>query len=83
MRNNVMAAAIAAKPLADAELKAHAVMRPREVGQSAPIVTMDAPRWGSAQRTGRAGLSRAHAQSDLCRGGIDGTRREAQRGGIR
>ena len=44
------AAAIAAKPLADAELKVHAVLRPREVGQGAPIVTMDAPRWGKRQR---------------------------------
>jgi hypothetical protein len=38
---------------------------------------------GSAQRTGRAGLGRAHAQSDLCRGVIDGTGLEAQRDGIR
>ena len=62
------AGAIAAKPLADAELEAHAIMRPGQVGQGALIVTVDAPRWGGAQRTGRRGLRRAHAQGDLCRG---------------
>ena len=77
-----VAAAIAAKPLADAELKAHAVMRPREVGQGAPIVTMDAPRWGSAQRTGCTGLRGADMQGDLRRGVIDLTRLEAQCGRI-
>jgi len=77
-----VAAAIAAKPLADAELKAHAVMRPREVGQGAPIVTMDAPRWGSAQRTGCTGLRGADTQGDLRRGVIDLTRLEAQCGRI-
>ena len=44
--------------------------------------TMDAPSRGGAQRTRRAGLGRVHAQGDLCRGVIDGTRLEAQRGGI-
>ena len=43
---------------------------------------MDTPRWGSAQRTGGAGLHRLHAQGDLCRGVIDLTRLEAQRGRI-
>src|SRR5215831_20070415 len=75
--------AIAAKPFADAELEVHPILRPGQVCQGAPIVTMDAPRWGGAQRTGRAGLGRAHAQNDLCRGVIDGTGLEAQRGGIR
>ena len=31
----------------------------------APIVTMDAPRWGSAQRTGCTGLRGADMQGDL------------------
>ena len=75
--------AIAAKPFADAQLEVHPVLRPGQVCQGAPIVTMDAPRWGGTQRTGRAGLGRAHAQNDLCRGVIDGTGLEAQRGGIR
>ena len=78
-----VAAAIAAKPLADAELKAHAVMRPREVGQGALIVTVHALRRSGAQRTGRRRLRRAHPQRDLCRGRVDLTRVEAQRGRIR
>jgi len=77
------AGAIAAKPLADPQLKAHPILGPGQIGEGALVVTVDPPRRGSAQRTGRVGLGRAHAQSDLCRGVIDGTRREAQRGGIR
>ena len=77
------AVAIAAKPLADAQLEAHAIRRPGQVGQGALVVTVDAPRWGGAQRTGRGGLRRAHAQGDLRRGVIDLTRLEAQRGRIR
>ena len=53
--------AIAAKPLADAELEAHPILRPGQVRQGASIVTMDAPCWGGAQRTGCAGLRRLHA----------------------
>jgi hypothetical protein len=53
--------AIAAKPLADAQLEVHPILRPGQVRQGAPIVTMDAPRWRGAQRTGRAGLRRLHA----------------------
>ena len=75
--------AIAAKPLADAQLEAHAILRPGQVRQGAPIVTMDAPRRGSAQRTRGAGLRRLHAQGDLRRGVVDGTRLEAQHGRIR
>jgi hypothetical protein len=33
--------------------------------------TMDAPRWRGAQRTGRAGLRRLHAQGDLRRGVVN------------
>ena len=44
--------AIAAKPLADAQLEAHAILRPGQVRQGALIVTMDASRRGGAQRTG-------------------------------
>ena len=69
--------AIAAKPLADPELEAHARLRPGQVRQGAPIVTMDATCWGGAQRTGRVGLRRLHAQGDLRRGVIDVTRLEA------
>ena len=72
-----------AKPLADAQLEAHPILRPGQVRQGAPIVTMDAPRWGGAQRTGGAGLRRLHAQGDLRRGVIDLTRLEAQHGRIR
>ena len=75
--------AVAAKPLADTELEAHPLLRPGQVRQGAPIVTMDAAGWGGAQRTGGVGLRRRHAQGDLRRGIVDGTRFEAQRGGIR
>ena len=74
--------AIAAKPLADAELEAHPILRPGQVRQGAPIVTMDASCWGGAQRTGGVGLCRLHAQGDLRRGGVDVTRLEAQPRGI-
>jgi hypothetical protein len=77
------AAAIAAKPLADTQLKAHVIRRPGQVSQGAFVVTMDTLRRGGAQRTGHAGLHRAHAQGDLCRRVIDLTRLEAQRGRIR
>ena len=44
--------AIAAKPLAHAQLEAHPILCPGQVRQGAPIVTMDAPRGGGTQRTG-------------------------------
>src|SRR4030095_11310593 len=76
------AAAIAAKPFAHAQLEAHPILRPRQVRQGAPIVTMDAPRWGSAQRTGCAGLRRLHAQGNLRRGVVNLAGLEAQHGRI-
>ena len=51
---------------------------PGQVRQGAPIITIDAPRWGGAQWTGCAGLRRLHAQGDLRRGVIDFARLEAQ-----
>ena len=77
--------AIAAKPLADAELEAHPILRPGQVRQAAPIVTMDTAGWRGAQPlwTGGIGLRRLHAQGDLRRGVVDGTRLEAQHGRIR
>jgi hypothetical protein len=75
------AVAIAAPPLAHAQLEAHAVRRPGQISQRALVVTMETPRRDSAERTGHAGLRRAHAQGDLRRGVIDMTRLEAQRGG--
>ena len=75
--------AVAAKPLADAELEAHPILRPGQIREGAPIVTMDAARWRGAQRTGRAGLGRAHAQGNLRRGVVDVTRLKAQARGIR
>jgi hypothetical protein len=48
--------AIAAKPLADAQLQGHLILRPGQVRQGAPIITMDASRWRGAQRTGGPGL---------------------------
>jgi hypothetical protein len=75
--------AIAAKLLADAPWAAYAIRRPRQISQGTLIVTVDALRRGGAQRTGHAGLRRAHAQGDLCRGVIDLTRLEVQQRGIR
>ena len=75
--------AIAAKPLADAQLQPHTVLRPGQVRQGAPVVTMDASGWGGAQRTGGVGLRRLHAQGDLRRGVVDVTRLKAQARGIR
>ena len=72
-----------AKPFADLQLEVHAILRPGQVCQGAPIVTMDASGWGGAQRTGGVGLRRLHAQGDLRCGIVDVTRLEAQRGGIR
>jgi len=72
------AAAIAAKPFTDPQLEAHPILRPGQVRQGAPIVTMEAPCWGGAQWTGGAGLRRLHAQGDLRRGVIDFARLEAQ-----
>lgn len=74
--------AIAAKPLADAELEAHPILRPGQVRQGAPIVTMDAPCWGGAQRTGGVGLRRLHAQGDLRRGVVNLAGLEVQHGRI-
>ena len=77
------AVAITAKPLADTQLEAHPILRPGQVRQGAPVVTMDAPGWGGAQRTGCAGLRRLHAQGDLRRGVVDVTCLKAQERGIR
>jgi hypothetical protein len=74
---------IAAKPFADAYLEAHAILCPGQVGQGAPVVTMDAPRWRGAQRTGRADLGRLHAQGDLHGSLIDLTGLNVQQGRIR
>ena len=76
------AGAIAAEPLADAELEAHAVLCPWQIGQGPCVPTVDTPRRESAQRTGHAGLRRAHQQRDLRRRGVDVTSGKAQRGGI-
>ncbi len=77
------AGAMAAKPFAHTELEAHTIIRPGQISEGARVITMDAPRWGGAQRTGRAGLRRLHTQGDLRCGVVDVTRLEAQRGGIR
>ena len=72
------AGAIAAKPLAHPELEVHAIRRPGQIRQGPLVVTMDTPGPGSAQRAGRAGLRRAHAQRDLGCGVIDLARLKAQ-----
>jgi hypothetical protein len=82
-KDTARAVAIAAKPLAHPQLEAHTVLRPGQIREGAFVVTMDTLRRERTERTGHAGLPRADAQGDLCRGVIDGTRREAQRGGIR
>ena len=75
--------AIAAKPLADAQLEAHPILGPGQIGEGALVVTMDTPGRGSAQRTGGVGLGRVHAQGELRRDVVDLTRLEAQARGIR
>ena len=74
--------AIAAKPLAHAELEAHAILRPGQVGEGALIMTVDTPRWCGAEWTWHTGLRRGHEQGDLRRSGIDVTRVDVQRGRI-
>src|SRR5205807_7726459 len=76
------AAAIGAKPLADAQLQPHTVLRPGQVGEGACVVTMDAPRWRGAERTGRADLGRLHGEGDLRRGVVDLAGFEMQQGRI-
>src|SRR6266446_2188525 len=71
-----------AQPCADPQLEGHPILRPGQVCQGAPVVTMDTPRWSGTERTGRTDLGRLHAQGDLRRGVIDLTRLEAQRGRI-
>ena len=70
------------KPLADAQLEAHAIGCPGQIGERALIVTVETLRRCGAQRTPSRGLGRAHVQGDLCRSLIDRTRLEAQRGRI-
>ena len=74
---------IAAKPFADPQLEGHPILRPGQVGQGAPVVTMDALGRDGAQRTGRAGLGRLHAQGDLRGRLIDLTGLHVQQGRIR
>ena len=64
---------VAAEPLADAQLQAHAILRPREIGQGPFIPTVDMARREGAQWTGDAGLRRAHQQRDLGRRGVNVT----------
>jgi hypothetical protein len=60
--------AMAATPRADAQLEAHPRRCPGQSGAGACVVTVDPPRRGSTQRTGRAGLGRLHGEGDLgCR----------------
>ena len=67
------AGTIAAEPLADAELEAHAVRCPRQIGQGPCVTTVDTPRGERTQRTGHVGLRRVHQERDLCRRGVDVT----------
>ena len=76
------AATIATKPLADTQLKAYTIRRPRQVRQGPLVVTMDAPGRGGAQRTGRAGLGRLHGEGELRRGVVDLAGFEVQQGRI-
>ena len=67
------AGTIAAEPLADAELEAHAVRCPRQIGQGPCVTTVDTPRGERTQRTGHVGLRRMHQERDLRRRGGDVT----------
>jgi len=74
---------MAAQPCADPQLKGDSRLRPGQVCQGAPIVTMDAPRGSGAERTGRADLGRRHAQGDLRGRLIDLAGLHVQQGRIR
>ena len=63
-------------------MEAHTIIGPGQIREGARVITMDAPRWGVAQRTGRAGLGRAYVQGDLHGGLVDLTPLEVQRGRI-
>src|SRR6266446_9837175 len=78
-----LAGAIAAEPLADVELEAHAVRGPRQIGQGSFVTAVDTPRRYGTQRTGHARLRRVHQEGNLRRRGVDVTGGEAQRGRIR
>src|SRR6266851_8758869 len=71
-----------AKPFADPQLEGNPILRPGQVCQGAPVVTMDTPRWSGTERTGRTDLGRLHAQGDLRGSIIDLAGLEAQRGRI-
>src|SRR5437588_10335183 len=66
----------------DWQLQPHTVLRPGQVGEGACVVTMDAPRWRGAERTGRADLGRLHGEGDLRRGVVDLAGFEMQQGRI-
>ena len=70
---------MAAQPLTDAQLEAHVVRRPGQIGAGPFLVTVDALRWGGAQRTQRHGLGRSHREGDLRRGVVDVTCVEVSR----
>ena len=74
---------MAAHPLADAQLEAHAVVCPRQIGQGPCVPAVETPRRDSTQGTGHAGLRRAHQEGDLCCGGVDVTGSQMERRGIR
>jgi hypothetical protein len=73
---------MATKPRAHAELHAHAIVRPGQVGQRPCRVPVEALRREGAERARRSGLGRLHGDCDLRLGVIDLTRLEAQRGRI-
>ena len=55
---------------------------PRQISQRPCVPAMDTSRWESTQRTGHAGLRRAHQQGDLCCRRIDVTGGKVERGRI-
>ena len=64
-------------------MKAHAILRPRQIGQDALVMTVDASCSGRAERTRYRGLGRTHPQSDPGRDVIDRICVEVQRSRIR
>ncbi len=81
-KNAAATGAIAAKPLADAQLETHAIVGPRQIGQGPGVLAVDTPCWCGTQRTRHARLRRTHQERDLRRGGVDIAGGKAQRGGI-
>jgi hypothetical protein len=77
-----MALHIRTKPLADAQLEAHAILCPRQIRQGALVMAVNALGRGGAELTQRRGRGGSHREGDLMRRLIDLIGVEVQPGSI-